>query len=116
MGGDQRVAKKDGDGHRSHAAGNGRDGAGDLGGALEFDVTDQPRLALADLDSVDTDIDHGSAGLQPIAPDHLRPSDRSDDDVGAADDAGQIAGRSEEDTSELQSLMRSSYAVFCFDK
>src|SRR3546814_14425012 len=92
MGGDQRVAKKDGDGHRSHAAGNGRDGAGDLGGALEFDVTDQPRLALAALDSVDTDLAHGSAGLQPIAPAPLRPSDRSDDDVGAAAAAGQLAG------------------------
>src|SRR3546814_3721547 len=27
-----------------------------------------------------------------------------------------LAGRSEEPTSELQSLMRSSYAVFCFKK
>src|SRR3546814_16792616 len=92
MGGDQRVAKKDGDGHRSHAAGNGRDGAGDLGGALEFDVTDQPRLSLADLDSVDTDIDHGIAGLQPLAPYHLRPSDRSADDGGPADHAAEVRG------------------------
>src|SRR3546814_6801067 len=30
--------------------------------------------------------------------------------------AGDLAGRSEEHTSELQSLMRSSYAVFCLKK
>src|SRR3546814_4624735 len=29
---------------------------------------------------------------------------------------GQITGRSEEHTSDLQSLMRSSYAVFCLNK
>src|SRR3546814_10378173 len=36
----------------------------------------------------------------------------------ARDDAGRIArhGRSEEHTSELQSLMRISYAVFCLKK
>src|SRR3546814_1497635 len=34
--------------------------------------------------------------------------------VGA--DCGDIAGRSEEHTSELQSLMRISYAVFCLKK
>src|SRR3546814_9778173 len=33
-----------------------------------------------------------------------------------ADGRGQGAGRSEEHTSELQSLMRLSYAVFCFKK
>src|SRR3546814_7874478 len=35
---------------------------------------------------------------------------------GAVDDAGRIASRSEEHTSELQSLMRISYAVFCLKK
>src|SRR3546814_5352494 len=30
--------------------------------------------------------------------------------------AGEVEGRSEEHTSELQSLMRSSYAVFCLTK
>src|SRR3546814_7096622 len=34
----------------------------------------------------------------------------------AAEVAGQRAGRSEEHTSELQSLMRISYAVFCLKK
>src|SRR3546814_985408 len=36
--------------------------------------------------------------------------------VGAADDRGDALGRSEEHTSELQSLMRISYAVFCLKK
>ena len=43
-------------------------------------------------DAVDADVDHGRAGLEPVALDHLRPADRGDDDVGAADDVGQVAG------------------------
>src|SRR3546814_5725866 len=35
---------------------------------------------------------------------------------GSLDCDGQPAGRSEEHTSELQSLMRNSYAVFCLKK
>src|SRR3546814_8147409 len=35
---------------------------------------------------------------------------------GLAGEMASIAGRSEEHTSELQSLMRSSYAVFCLKK
>src|SRR3546814_9697911 len=34
----------------------------------------------------------------------------------AGDDVGVVEGRSEEHTSELQSLMRTSYAVFCLKK
>src|SRR3546814_3344821 len=33
-----------------------------------------------------------------------------------SDDPGELVGRSEEHTSELQSLMRISYAVFCLKK
>src|SRR3546814_9894640 len=36
--------------------------------------------------------------------------------IGTADRADDAAGRSEEHTSELQSLMRISYAVFCLHK
>src|SRR3546814_10336408 len=36
--------------------------------------------------------------------------------TGGVDRSGQPAGRSEEHTSELQSLMRISYAVFCLKK
>src|SRR3546814_7161995 len=39
------------------------------------------------------------------------------DDMEAVDEApGEVARRSEEHTSELQSLMRISYAVFCLKK
>src|SRR3546814_2826039 len=36
--------------------------------------------------------------------------------IDALDHAVRLAGRSEEHTSELQSLMRTSYAVFCLKK
>src|SRR3546814_2236913 len=36
--------------------------------------------------------------------------------IGGGLPIGAIAGRSEEHTSELQSLMRTSYALFCFQK
>src|SRR3546814_989918 len=37
-------------------------------------------------------------------------------EAGGSKDAAQIAKRSEEQTSELQSLMRISYAVFCLKR
>ena len=40
---------------------------------------------------VDADVDHGGAGLDPIAPHHLRSSDRREQHVGAAADRRQIA-------------------------
>src|SRR3546814_1167911 len=41
---------------------------------------------------------------------------RTDRHAGAGDEDDGLAGRSEEHTSELQSLMRNSYAVFCLKK
>src|SRR3546814_1837797 len=41
---------------------------------------------------------------------------RPDGADGAARIRGELLGRSEEHTSELQSLMRNSYAVFCLKK
>src|SRR3546814_3197618 len=41
---------------------------------------------------------------------------RAEDDFYRADTSRQSATRSEEHTSELQSLMRISYAVFCLKK
>src|SRR3546814_3319540 len=38
------------------------------------------------------------------------------DEMGGEHGTGQVVGRSEEHTSELQSLMRNSYAVFCLKK
>src|SRR3546814_9393801 len=54
---------------------------------------------------------------------YTRGIDRHDDEImaqayhpNATDDHGAYIGRSEEHTSELQSLMRISYAVFCLKK
>src|SRR3546814_3178191 len=69
-------------------------------------------------------------GLQEIVGGHAaaargqpEPCERAEDDIGerreAAEDEGEradIENRSEEHTSELQSLMRISYAVFCLKK
>src|SRR3546814_2304552 len=46
---------------------------------------------------------------------HRRGADRSDTSARTAE-ATNGSGRSEEHTSELQSLMRISYAVFCLNK
>src|SRR3546814_231845 len=66
---------------------------------------------------------HGGAGEMEPAQPLARQQRREDDDeqrpeVGdeAGIDRGRIAERSEEHTSELQSLMRISYAVFCLKK
>src|SRR3546814_1102867 len=79
--------------------------------------------------------DHGTAAVQPAAPragrgrirTALRRLRHGHDDLVAAGlrpadrqvqrrRAGRLAHRSEEHTSELQSLMRISYAVFCLKK
>src|SRR3546814_4388380 len=62
-------------------------------------------------------LDHAVEG-QPViempARQRLDPLDHLGRDIGAQPDLD--ATRSEEHTSELQSLMRSSYAVFCLKK
>ena len=85
---DQGVAEQDRDRHRPDAAGHRGDRAGDLACAREIDVADQ----LAASPPVHADVDHGRAGLQPVALDHLGPADRGDDDIAAADDVGEVAG------------------------
>ena len=55
--------------------------------AAEIDVADQFAV-----DPVDADVDHGRAGLEPVALDHVGPADRGDDDVAAADHVGKVAG------------------------
>src|SRR3546814_4790644 len=53
----------------------------------------------------------------PPTPDTTRPSSRpSDTAAPSAVAIMQVLKRSEEHTSELQSLMRNSYAVFCLKK
>src|SRR3546814_6103134 len=49
-----------------------------------------------------------------LVPDELRELESLLRDLGF--DPGSVDGRSEEHTSELQSLMRISYAVFCLKK
>src|SRR3546814_4666318 len=68
------------------------------GTAINLFVRDLPRL------SVDIDLVY-----LPIAP-------RAESLSALHDGFARIAGRSEEHTSELQSLMRISYAVFCLKK
>src|SRR3546814_6487948 len=52
----------------------------------------------------------------PVAFVELMPGFEASADDLIAHCKGRIAGRSEEHTSELQSLMRISYAVFCLKK
>src|SRR3546814_7760072 len=58
------------------------------------------------------------AGRQPIDTRAVADSRTSEiiDAVGRAIDGGKLVYRSDEHTSELQSLMRISYAVFCLKK
>src|SRR3546814_19397340 len=58
-----------------------------------------------------------SATSREVALAVLGPADAAGQVVaGAQVEAADLAGRSEEHTSELQSLMRISYAVFCLKK
>src|SRR3546814_3310576 len=57
---------------------------------------------------------NGSASVEPVAD---SAATMPDDDASAVlDDMILTCPRSEEHTSELQSLMRTSYAVFCLQK
>src|SRR3546814_10256182 len=68
-------------------------------------VTGIDRLARAPVEIAGFQTDHGDAVL-----------DGTDIDAEIAADALRLDHRSEEHTSELQSLMRTSYAVFCLKK
>src|SRR3546814_9724067 len=57
-----------------------------------------------------------ASGLAQRTTAGVQPDDRRPDDAPAARTQGQARRRSEEHTSELQSLMRISYAVFCLKK
>src|SRR3546814_8019614 len=59
-------------------------------------------------------VDHKSARAQQGAPDKADPSHRII--LIRSQLVRELLGRSEEHTSELQSLMRISYAVFCLNK
>src|SRR3546814_1656482 len=74
---------------------------GDFVGVIELVVLDQRRLHLRNpLGQLVGAVHHDIFGLGPVAIELL----------------DHVARRSEEHTSELQSLMRISYAVFCLKK
>src|SRR3546814_10453826 len=74
-------------------------------GAIRDARRHRVHVALVDPPRIDVDAD---GALDTEVP------DRRDDDASVA--RPQIIERSEEHTSELQSLMRNSYAVFCLKK
>src|SRR3546814_9943280 len=104
--------------------------SGDLDGRIldgRYAGTLLSQLDLASLMELVDDYriaDHQSASVLEAYLDRVRPEWRGDGaageseaGTGGAEDGNQAgdhqAGRSEEHTSELQSLMRISYAVFC---
>src|SRR3546814_2254360 len=75
--------------------------------ALLVGIEDRDQAALGDVEpfAQQVDADEHVVDPQPQVADQLDPLQRLD-----------VAVRSEEHTSELQSLMRISYAVFCLKK
>src|SRR3546814_3334851 len=79
----------------------------------------QRRMRLADSDrgdDLDTRVDGAEVVRGPAQIGEGRSRTKHDDALAAADDPLGGDARSEEHTSELQSLMRISYAVFCLKK
>src|SRR3546814_3500969 len=69
----------------------------------------RPALATAERDDL---AGHGAGADHRCHRATAQDGDRDDEDL----TAGDVPARSEEHTSELQSLMRISYAVFCLKK
>src|SRR3546814_9710406 len=79
-------------------------------------IAQQRAQTLAD-EAVDLgDIGHRRRPAGADGPDRLIGDDERRARAGGRDGAVKLAARSEEHTSELQSLMRNSYAVFCLKK
>src|SRR3546814_5661999 len=60
--------------------------------------------------------DHTHRARQVLRADHHQGDDRAKQQFGGSEIEHDLGQRSEEHTSELQSLMRISYAVFCLKK
>src|SRR3546814_7625601 len=74
-------------------------------------------LSLHDALPISSQRDHSSAEASPGAPSPASPTGAPPDSTIASSPLSSSASsRSEEHTSELQSLMRISYAVFCLKK
>ena len=65
-------------GHRANAAGDRRDGIGDLLDSVEIDVTDQALV----IEAIDPDVDDRRSRLDMGSRDHPRHPDGRDEDVG----------------------------------
>src|SRR3546814_5528205 len=87
------------------------------GTLADHERRDEAADAAADMhDGAAREIEHAPAEHQAAAlPDHMAQR-RIDKDRPRADEDQHGAERSEEHTSELQSLMRISYADFCLKK
>jgi len=94
LAGVERVLHEHRDGHRSHAAGGGRDGFAERGHGVEVDVADDTIAVLLGgvRDAIDTHVDDDRSRFDHVGGDETRFADRSDDDVGLADDAGKVSG------------------------
>src|SRR3546814_5026358 len=90
--------------------------AGRTGSVLEIIDIERP----FQMDSIVAELSeqgHVAVAIFPaVVPDGWDPAERESADPGAQLRFVQILLRSEEHTSELQSLMRISYAVFCLKK
>src|SRR3546814_3755916 len=87
-----------------------------LNRAVAVAELDGPEVALAAVDRLKDKLS-GYHAYHATRADLLRRLGRSHESRAAYDEAIDLAGnRSEEHTSELQSLMRNSYAVFCLKK
>src|SRR3546814_1369925 len=78
-------------------------------GYLDFSTPDKRRTAL----EAELKLNRRTA---PNLYKTVHPITRDQDGSFAIDGDGEAVDRSEENTSELQSLMRTSYAVFCLTK
>src|SRR3546814_7749454 len=86
-----------------------------LGMAGDLDLAPGPRDAALRVDQEGAALDaHDLAPVHVLLVDHVEGAAQRL--VGVADQVEAEALRSEEHTSELQSLMRISYAVFCLKK
>ena len=94
LAGVERVLHEHGDGHRAHAAGDGRDGFAERGHGVEVHVADDAVAGLLGgvRHAVDADVDDDCAGLDHVGGDEAGLADRGDDDVGQPDDSGQVFG------------------------
>src|SRR3546814_7697071 len=84
---------------------------------LDFPEFMPPTMVTRSLDAVkDFQARHGAVVIKPLHGNGGKAVFRVDADGANLGALVELFGRSEEHTSELQSLMRNSYAVFCLKK